>query len=134
MENCIEYKPVKCKLCEKEVCFNNTFIIENKINGNKLRICKDCGKEYGWYKEDLNLNIKDLKFDNVMEDFINDAEMVYDEVAKKENGNVSMMRWIEENIKEVEGTGILNNLTDREKFLFAFGALNGVITEGYMED
>lgn len=81
------------------------------------------------------MNIKDLKFDEVMEEFIEDSEEVFNEVAKQEGDTtVSMIQWIEDNIKETSETGILDKLTDREKFLFAFGALTGVITERYMED
>lgn len=41
-------KIVKCQLCDEDIKFSDTFIIKNKFNGNELRICKNCGKEFGW--------------------------------------------------------------------------------------
>lgn len=41
-------KCVKCELCNKHTQLKNTLIIKNKINGNELRICKKCGKEFNW--------------------------------------------------------------------------------------
>lgn len=41
-------KSVKCQLCEKDILAKNTLTIKNKINGNVLRICKKCGKEFNW--------------------------------------------------------------------------------------
>ena len=38
----------KCQLCDKYAQLENTLIIKNKINGNELRVCKECGKEFNW--------------------------------------------------------------------------------------
>ena len=41
-------KLVKCQLCDEGTQLDNTLIIKNKFNGNKLRICKECGKKFNW--------------------------------------------------------------------------------------
>jgi len=38
----------KCQLCGRYAKLENTLIIKNKINHKELRVCKECGKEFGW--------------------------------------------------------------------------------------
>ncbi|MBZ9608656.1 hypothetical protein G9F73_012640 [Clostridium estertheticum] len=66
-------------------------------------------------------SIEELGFDEKMMELINNVEKSFNILAKEEKSEFTMLEWITENmdgIKEIE------NLTDREKFIFSFGILS----------
>ncbi|AUN23805.1 hypothetical protein RSJ21_00450 (plasmid) [Clostridium botulinum] len=74
-------------------------------------------------------SIKKLFFNKEMREHIKNVEGVFNELAKQEGGNESMLDWINENLKALEEDGILEGLSDREKFLFAFAMLSSSLQD-----
>lgn len=69
-----------------------------------------------------------------IDDFVSDVKNTFEVISSEEGTNVTFDEWIEKTIKEGNEIGILNGLTDKEKFLYALGLLNGMMSERYMED
>ncbi|MBE1305871.1 hypothetical protein G4W71_17850 [Clostridium botulinum] len=74
-------------------------------------------------------SIKELFFNKEMREHIKNVEGVFNELAKQEGGNESMLDWINENLKALEEDGVLEGLSDREKFLFAFAMLSSSLQD-----
>ncbi|APC82215.1 hypothetical protein NPD12_3743 (plasmid) [Clostridium botulinum] len=77
-------------------------------------------------------SIKELFFNKEMREHINNVEQVFNAIAKEEGSNESMLDWINENLKAVEEDGVLEGLSDREKFLFSFAALSSSLQDMLM--
>lgn len=67
-----------------------------------------------------------------MREHINNVEQVFNAIAKEEGSNENMLDWINENLKAVEEDGVLEGLSDREKFLFSFAALSSSLQDMLM--
>ncbi|CAL83910.1 hypothetical protein FDF29_06425 [Clostridium botulinum] len=77
-------------------------------------------------------SIKELFFNKEMREHINNVEQVFNAIAKEEGSNENMLDWINENLKAVEEDGVLEGLSDREKFLFSFAALSSSLQDMLM--
>lgn len=73
----------------------------------------------------------ELNFDKSMKDFIENVDVAFNEIAREENTKITMIEWIKENLKSLDEEDLINKLNEKEKFLYAFGVLNGIITERY---
>lgn len=74
-------------------------------------------------------SINELNFDKNLTEFINDVEDAFNELSITEGSEMSMFDWINENLEAISEERIMENLTDREKFLFAFGILSSTLEE-----
>ena len=79
-------------------------------------------------------NIKDLNFNKNMEEYINNVEECFNLIAKEEHNQITMLSWINNNLKEIESDGVLEGFSDREKFLFAFTILSNEIERKVAEN
>lgn len=79
------------------------------------------------------MDIKEMNFSEAMVKLIEETSEVFEEISKVEGTKNTLINWIETNLEEGNLTGILEAFTEREKFLYAFGLIQGLIAERYME-
>jgi hypothetical protein len=66
-----------------------------------------------------------------MKAFIENADAVFNEIAREEGTETTMIEWIKDNLNSICVEEFVKGLSEKEKFLYAFGILNGIITERY---
>lgn len=79
----------------------------------------------------MDEKLYELGFDKNMVEFIKATENVFNKIAKQECSTATMIEWVERNMNEALETGVLSELSERERFLFVLGILNGLISEKY---
>ena len=73
---------------------------------------------------------EELNFNKELTEHLENVELGYEVIRKKENSDINMVQWLMNSIEDVKkNTNLLEGLTLREQILFNIGTLQGLVEE-----